>query len=98
MNKYYEFKTSSDIYRADINGKEYLVRSGVKSRISLNLHDILSISEVFKEDGTIYKTKCIVHHIEIGKILLSHKYKEIKKIREEYLKRISRVKVKGFTR
>lgn len=97
MRKFHEFITSSDIYK-EFNGKDILVKIGVSSKATLDLNDIDVIREAFKADGRIFKTKCLIHHIEVGNLILNHSYKEIKKLREDHVNNNSRVKIRGFTK
>ena len=92
----HEFNISTDIYDTDKKGKEFLLKGGVSSKMSLNLRDILTIAQAFKNDGSLFKTKCVVYHVEMGKIMLNHSYNKVKEIKDNFTKSNSRVKIKGF--
>ena len=70
-------KILSDIYDEDLEGEEVLIKKNVQSKCSLDVDDITGVFELLNKKGTVYKTKCQIHHKDWGNVLIKHRFKEV---------------------
>jgi len=70
-------KILSDIYDEDEEGEEVLIKKNVQSNCLLDVDDITGVFEVLNKKGTVYKTKCQIHHKDWGNVLIKHRFKEV---------------------
>lgn len=76
----YEFKVTRDLYE-ERNSTVRCVKRNVKTKwFCKYVEDIVAVEELFREDGYIFKSKCLVKHSECGEKVVSMPYHKVIKI------------------
>jgi len=73
-----------DLTKDNPDGSFTIIKSDIPSRIFLNMRDVMAVVETVNRKGNVYKNQCAIHHCEMGRIFLKHKYEYIKDLKENY--------------
>ena len=85
-----EVKIIVDLYGENSEGEPYIIKENVQTNCVMDMNDIKGPFEHFSEKtGKPYKKKCKVQHNDLGTVVLSHPYNEVKQW-------ILPMKIKGF--
>lgn len=83
-NRYIELETINSLYsEPDKDGKQKLIKSGIKARFSLYLDDIQAHEEFLDDKGKVYKNSCRIYHRNIGPMIINKSYEYISKLKQQ---------------
>lgn len=100
MERPYKFKTTKVMYKALPGHTEDSPKyktSKIETSFICDLDDIKFVDYAVKDNGELYKTKCVITHVNKGDIMINHKFDDINNIVKNKYK-TSYVTIKGFKR
>ena len=78
-----ELKYLSDIYKDTKEGKSRPIKLNIQAKMFIDIKDIVGVVETFNGKGKVYKNQCAIHHMEMGRIFIKHKYEFIKNLKKD---------------
>ncbi len=73
-------------------------KKNVESIFLCDLDDINFVDYHVKDNGSLYKTKCVITHVVKGEIVVNHSYSIVKKLINSKKEEERLVVIKGYTR
>lgn len=98
MERSFVFKTTKIICKelpGSVEGNEKYKTKRIDVKFVCDLDDIKFVDHAVKNDGQLYKTKCIIYHTSKGDILVNHKFEDVNQILKNKYK-TSYITIKGF--
>ena len=73
----YEFKTTRDVYIETAKGVKCSKRNVRTKWYCKEIRNIVSIEQIFRNDGYVYRSKCLIKHINCGEKVICMPYNKV---------------------
>ena len=98
MERIFKLRTTKVMYKplpgTNIEDEKYQSKK-IKSSFVCDLDDIKFVDYAVKNNGELYKTKCLITHSIKGDIMVNHTFDEVHKIVNDKYK-TNYITIKGF--
>lgn len=80
-----QLKIKDDLYGESTDGgktRGKLIKKNIITSLTINTNDILSVSDILSNKGSVLKNFCRIHIREVGPVIVNHSHEYINKIKQ----------------